>query len=407
MPVFPFDDVVPGRTDDTENETNHAADHNLFGSKISILKDELVRVGAYVNAVDADHIVPSYAPVETFYTPPVGTPTGFGSLEFGVTPLTDPARGNSYDPDGLANSATNNGWFLAHQFFIHPTGAIPYAGGYIGIQTAAGGQVGTWRDTPCAIFAIFGGTGVVGGAGPYGGSPAGMWADIGSESGSFTATAIIKIDWPLMKDVRTKVEYISAGVFKGSISLDGGTNWYEIGTITGHGNGYPSGGTDTWQKLNDYMVTFLEGYSFPQGQHYPGELGHAAFKLHHFSAEGGTVFPISTTITNREQSQQYFINNDDDELPQMRSHAWFVGGGPTSGAVEAQIITEAGYGDAGGRLWNSGAQPAFRRMPAWERPTGTSARTTFVQSTVTVAELAKRVKALIEDLHEAGVIGPT
>ena len=44
----------------------------------------------------------------------------------------------------------------------------------------------------------------------------------------------------------------------------------------------------------------------------------------------------------------------------------------------------------------------------WSLPSGTSSRSGFTTSTVTTAELAERVKALIEDLHEAlghGLIG--
>jgi hypothetical protein len=60
---------------------------------------------------------------------------------------------------------------------------------------------------------------------------------------------------------------------------------------------------------------------------------------------------------------------------------------------------------AGNGLKIDGKRVIGKRKAGWSLPTGTSARTTFVQSSVTTAELAKRVKALIEDLTEHGLIG--
>ena len=45
------------------------------------------------------------------------------------------------------------------------------------------------------------------------------------------------------------------------------------------------------------------------------------------------------------------------------------------------------------------------RKTGWSAPTGTATRGTFVTSTVTTAELAERVKALIDDLISHGAIG--
>jgi hypothetical protein len=46
------------------------------------------------------------------------------------------------------------------------------------------------------------------------------------------------------------------------------------------------------------------------------------------------------------------------------------------------------------------------RQLGWAAPTGTADRTTFVTSTVTLEELAQRVKALVDDLTTHGLIGP-
>lgn len=45
------------------------------------------------------------------------------------------------------------------------------------------------------------------------------------------------------------------------------------------------------------------------------------------------------------------------------------------------------------------------RKTGWAAPTGTATRTTFATSTVTTAQLAERVKALIDDLTAHGLIG--
>jgi hypothetical protein len=45
------------------------------------------------------------------------------------------------------------------------------------------------------------------------------------------------------------------------------------------------------------------------------------------------------------------------------------------------------------------------RKTGWAAPTGTATRTTFDTATVAVADLAQRVKALIDDLTSHGLIG--
>ena len=61
-----------------------------------------------------------------------------------------------------------------------------------------------------------------------------------------------------------------------------------------------------------------------------------------------------------------------------------------------------------------GATPAYRmnglqvlttRRTGWSAPTGTATRSTFATSTVTTAQLAERVKALIDDLTAHGLVG--
>lgn len=53
----------------------------------------------------------------------------------------------------------------------------------------------------------------------------------------------------------------------------------------------------------------------------------------------------------------------------------------------------------------AGAQIATSRRTGWAAPTGTATRTTFNTATVTLTQLAERVKALIDDLTTHGLIG--
>jgi hypothetical protein len=53
----------------------------------------------------------------------------------------------------------------------------------------------------------------------------------------------------------------------------------------------------------------------------------------------------------------------------------------------------------------SGTQVVRARVTGWAAATGTATRTTFATSTVTTAQLAERVKALIDDLTTHGLIG--
>ncbi len=58
------------------------------------------------------------------------------------------------------------------------------------------------------------------------------------------------------------------------------------------------------------------------------------------------------------------------------------------------------------KLWDgSGNQLLTARQTGWGAPTGTPTRTTFATGSVTLPQLAERVKALIDDLTTHGVIG--
>lgn len=56
-------------------------------------------------------------------------------------------------------------------------------------------------------------------------------------------------------------------------------------------------------------------------------------------------------------------------------------------------------------LLRDGTQVVTARQTGWGAPTGTATRTTFATSTVTLSELAERVKGLIDDTTTHGLIG--
>ena len=56
-------------------------------------------------------------------------------------------------------------------------------------------------------------------------------------------------------------------------------------------------------------------------------------------------------------------------------------------------------------LYRAGTQLITSRQTGWSAPTGTATRSTFATSTVTLSQLAERVKALIDDLTTHGLVG--
>lgn len=89
----------------------------------------------------------------------------------------------------------------------------------------------------------------------------------------------------------------------------------------------------------------------------------------------------------------------------------------SSGAAAADVVMSRGAVDrldlatgdslniVSGALMVAATNVVGTRKTGWGAPTGTATRTTFATSTVTTAQLAERVKALIDDLTTHGLIG--
>lgn len=68
-------------------------------------------------------------------------------------------------------------------------------------------------------------------------------------------------------------------------------------------------------------------------------------------------------------------------------------------------VSASGNINTDGQYTVDGTRVVTNRVTGWGAPTGTATRTTFATGTVTTAQLAERVKALIDDLTTHGLIG--
>jgi hypothetical protein len=106
---------------------------------------------------------------------------------------------------------------------------------------------------------------------------------------------------------------------------------------------------------------------------------------------GQNCFSIYTYISNGNVKSIPFVILDNDN----------VGIGTTSPSQQLDV-----NGSAKATSFVVGTnQVVSARRTGWAAPTGTATRTTFATSTVTLPQLAERVKALIDDLTTHGLIG--
>lgn len=79
--------------------------------------------------------------------------------------------------------------------------------------------------------------------------------------------------------------------------------------------------------------------------------------------------------------------------------------GTVARADSLSHAVEFNTANVNGRLVIANQQVVGRRKIDWYAPTGTATRSTFATSTVTLEQLAERMKALIDDLAAHGLIG--
>ncbi len=86
------------------------------------------------------------------------------------------------------------------------------------------------------------------------------------------------------------------------------------------------------------------------------------------------------------------------------SNAVAISGGTASGLASLGVL---GNADVGGAYRVDGVKVVGNRATGWSAATGPASRASYDTATVTIAQLAQRLKALIDDLIGHGLIGPT
>ena len=82
-----------------------------------------------------------------------------------------------------------------------------------------------------------------------------------------------------------------------------------------------------------------------------------------------------------------------------------LAGANFTGAVSAPALSVAGNADITGAYRVDGVKVVGNRVTGWGLPGGAASRATFETNTVTLFQLAQRVKALIQDLTDHGLLG--
>jgi len=187
-------------------------------------------------------------------------------------------------------------------------------------------------------------------------------------------------------------------------------------TAPTHTSGDVSDGGVTWRFIRTFNLTASGNYNNVSDNMVLRSASDDYFDVTGFSLNSlnADVNQISTGQTNHqisgiqriEGATTIFLNiNGTDELrvtsTEMR---------PEADLGSKLGLTNRRFSEVHSNAFFSGASGATvkvvgARQTGWTAPTGTSDRTTFATSTVTLPELAERVKALIDDTTTHGLIG--
>lgn len=152
-------------------------------------------------------------------------------------------------------------------------------------------------------------------------------------------------------------------------------------------------------------------------------VGHQALMMN--TGSGNVALGASAGKTYSNMTDCIFIGRDADATADGLFNAMAIGPGATVSTSNTMVIgasgspvnvgigttnvthrlTVNGQIRAEGQYNIGSVRVVSARMGGWTAATGDASRSTFVTSTVTTAELAQRVKALIDDLIAHGLIG--
>lgn len=134
-----------------------------------------------------------------------------------------------------------------------------------------------------------------------------------------------------------------------------------------------------------------------------GSVSNSGVAIHNI--DGGRIDSVATDATEDNETARISISPQFEGNGESQSCASFSNGVVLQDGVNTQFFQGFGTMCAADSLWVNNTKVVDERVTGWTQAVGTADRATFNTASVTLPELAERVKALIEDLYAHGLIG--